>query len=495
MSNTPPRVNFRGEFIPPCSYPISTWARQVRDLLIRGAFDLDNQDQEACIRPYLLAKIAPEIHQHLPTPAPCKDILEFLMNYDVQQQDPLMVLKKSYRIDVKPSITFNLILTELLQNAGERAHRDTYKNLAWTRLMTILPPGMQASEAVLSIEGHPSRAEFEGIDKFYLRLKGLGAFKHQTEQMAFPAVAQLESASHSSDPETQHLLRSLVETQQLQQKQMLQQQNFMNQLTAKLDQVAASLNQPSTGDNVFAGNEQVTVPQQPSSTSFVTQSQSTTRYTRPFRGPAPINSQRGGFRPRFNNNNPGRFNNPRTSINVTTGGYAPRPFTSRSVYDPHKSLAVLTYVKGFPLCGYHSTYGTQARRCLPHCCYFPDFMREHPNYVPIETSTLSNATTSNYVAPQNSRIQNTPYMGTNSRATTSLSYTLAPSGQLSAVDQNHTCEQRPELRAGLPEVPQFEDYAGVPPQDSLGCFFPVDKEGNQLDEQITLNQTDCAYLN
>ena len=78
---------------------------------------------------------------------------------------------------------------------------------------------------------------------------------------------------------------------------------------------------------------------------------------------------------------------------------------------------------------------------------------------------------------------------------TTLSYSLAPSGQLSAMEQQCSSNQDYDERPHLPVMTESEDYAGPSPHDAVACFYPTDSQGNQLDKGIPLNQTDCEYLN
>ena len=401
---------FKGSFVPSFFYPASSWARQVEDILTMGGYDTTNAAAEAVLRPHIISRLPAEIAQLISARAVAQrtipSVLAFLKQYDAPTRTTITALKKRFVVTNRPSYTYVNIFTTLKDSANAAADEDTLHELAWNKLLTLLPPPLLTTPAILSVERFPDDDELTQVDRAYKSYQDGVAIQTAAQAIVGDDADSMHlGQARAARPDPNSALVVLMQKQQAQIEELtstvrslalaqssLQEHHAVAHEAPPLPDIYAlhSSQQLSDQDAWAASQQYSAAPDQwqvaavPAPVTSFPNTQNTARP--PARMPnfsnAVVSANNQSFRPAatfgtrqpapcptggYMSSNTSRFP---ASTNVSRFPMQQnRPTRIRAPSDNY-----LVTQDGHQVCARHVQYGARAYQCDYRCFYYPDFL-------------------------------------------------------------------------------------------------------------------------
>ena len=404
--------DFKPQLLPPLLDSVSRWARQVEDLLKRSGFDITVAATDAEIRPYLLARLSPDIFDILPDPITTVDLLKFLKALDYTRVAPLDTLHNEKYVNHAPSVRFGVLVNSLTSNMDPASDKDTIKELAWTKLKESLSDVILLSPVGLNVKRFPTEAQFKHLDEVHAKMNACQSSEargpvasYSTSKARPQPVAQVSVPSNEYHDQYLELFK--------------QQQRQIESLTQRLEAIAIQpqhqQNQISSVDSQGTYQDASEYPtveyteQVAAITSYPSFSNSAPRASLP----PPLSggqssAPQASYRPQWSNPQP--FSPPYPNrLGPQWGEERPRfyrpPAPGQRLFNPQQTRPPrdqMYNLQGFPTCFAHYRYGRNAWTCSAQCAYYPDFLRMPTSSVPQQSQSYQWSSRANNGSQQNS---------------------------------------------------------------------------------------------
>lgn len=190
-------VNFKSELLPVFSYPVSSWAKHIRFVLLSMNLCPTAHNVSKVVIPYVIAKIPVSLLSLVPTGYNLDAVLRFLESYDNDVTTPATILSGNLPLTERPSIAFHQTQERLRGALSDGTPEDTIKELVWATIRRQLPDSLQSTVHIIPIIGAPTAAQFKMIDEAWAAASSLNF------------SASVVAASQPSSTET--LLKQLLD--------------------------------------------------------------------------------------------------------------------------------------------------------------------------------------------------------------------------------------------------------------------------------------------
>lgn len=157
-------VNFKPELLPIFTYPVSSWAKHIRFVLVSLRLNPIEENVSKKVLPYVFSKMPVKLLSILPTACDLDTVLKFLETYDVDSSTPVAILSGNAPLTDRPSIAFQQMQQRLRASLSEGTSDETIKELVWGTIHRQLPDALQTTIHVIPIVGAPNSAQFKMID-------------------------------------------------------------------------------------------------------------------------------------------------------------------------------------------------------------------------------------------------------------------------------------------------------------------------------------------